>query len=292
MVPAKDQQMALIKVEPSEEWIPGVDQSDPEPLKLKEEEEEPRPSLEGDKVVKEEIDVTRFSVTAVPFKSEDDEEKPLFSQLHQHQLEGRDLPSCCSAGQKETATDEEDCGGPETTSNPDGNTYKNCSCSSETELSDNYKDDEDVNNPDSQLKNLSVSVQKTKERNKEWKNRRAPESGVKTVRKSVRCSECGNQCVNNRSLKRHMSSHLGDQTEPKLFKCNDCDKKFARKNGVKAHMIVHTGDKPFPCDVCGQRFSRKSSLNTHESPHNRLIIFTVNIKIAPTSGPTGVTWGT
>ncbi|XP_037830717.1 uncharacterized protein LOC112451061, partial [Kryptolebias marmoratus] len=184
--------MVLIKQEAPEEWRPGVDQQDPELLNIKVEEEEPWTSLEGDQLsVKEETDVIAVYVTEVPLKSEDDDEKPLFSQLHQHQVEDRYLPTSSSADQMEAAADEEDCGGAETTWYPDVNAHKDCSSSSETELSEVDEDDKDVNNPHSQLKNLSDFWPKTKYGNKEWKKSRAAESGVNTVNKSLSCSECG-----------------------------------------------------------------------------------------------------
>ncbi|XP_037834302.1 zinc finger protein OZF-like isoform X4 [Kryptolebias marmoratus] len=266
VVPAHVQQMVLIKEEASEEWRPGVDQLDPEPLNIKEEEE---------------TDVSRFSVSAVPVKSEDDEEKPLFSQLHQHQVEDRDLPTSSSADQMEAAADEEDCGGAGSTRKPD-----DCS-SSETELSEDYEDDEDEKNPDCQLKNLSDSGPKPEDGKKEWKESRA----VNTVSKCLSCSECGKQYVNNRSLQRHMTCHpgvrssscLGNkksvrvkktveshrtvQTEPKSFRCLDCNKIFNKKANLNRHLRVHTGDKPVECDDCGERFSYKTTLNRHMRIH-------------------------
>ncbi|XP_037545782.1 uncharacterized protein LOC119422481 [Nematolebias whitei] len=168
--------MVLIKEEAPEEWRPGVDQTDPEPLDIKEEEEEPWTTLNVKQLnAKEETDDTSFSVTLASLKSEDDEEKPLFSQLHQYQVDDCDLLASSSAGQMEAAADGEDCEGTQTSRNTDVNTHKDSSSSAETELSEEYEEDEDVNNPDSQLKNLSDSGSENEDSDKEWKEIMAPE---------------------------------------------------------------------------------------------------------------------
>ena len=67
----------LIKEEVSPDWSPSLDQKDPEPLHIKEEQEELLTSQEG-KQVNElgEADIIMYPFTAVTVKSEDDEEKP------------------------------------------------------------------------------------------------------------------------------------------------------------------------------------------------------------------------
>ncbi|XP_017261158.1 uncharacterized protein LOC108229921 isoform X5 [Kryptolebias marmoratus] len=286
-----DVQMVQIKEEAPEEQRPDVDQQDPEPLHIKEEEEELWTSLEGEQLsVKEETDATSFSFPAVPLKSEDDEEKPLFSQLHQ--VEVRDLPSSSSAEHMEAATGGESCGGAETTRNTDLNTHEDDSDSSETEVSeDDEEEDDDVNNPDSQLNHFSDSGSKTEDSDEDWEESRAPESGVNTVNKCFSCSECGKQYVNNRSLQRHLTSHSVVRSSnclvkrkpfkmkkivdshrkfhksPNLFRCDDCDKKFTTKANLDRHMRIHTGEKPFGCDVCGRRFIEKGDLNVHMRVH-------------------------
>eukprot|EP00064_Thunnus_orientalis_P017306 superscaffoldBa00003645_g17387 len=86
-----------------QEWSSSLDQQDPEPPHIKEEQEELWTSQEGEQLQGlEEADITTFTLTLVPVKSEDDEEKPQSSQLHQRQTE-----------QMETEADGEDCGGSE-----------------------------------------------------------------------------------------------------------------------------------------------------------------------------------
>ena len=80
-----------MKEEVSPEWSPSLDQKDPEPLHIKEEQEELLTSQEGSQVNGlEEADITMYPLTAVTVKSEDDEddeEKPPTSQLPPRQSE-------------------------------------------------------------------------------------------------------------------------------------------------------------------------------------------------------------
>ncbi|XP_037534976.1 uncharacterized protein LOC119412071 [Nematolebias whitei] len=199
-----------VKTEDDEEKLlfSQLHQQNPEPLHIKEEEEELWTRLEGDQLnMKEETDASRFSFTTVPLKSEDDEEKPLFSQLHQHQREDRDVPTSSSADQMKVEADGEDCGGAETSRCPDLNLHEDASSSSETEVSEDDEEDEDGNNPDSQLEHLSDTGSTTEDSDKDCKESRAPDSAVNSVNKCFSCSECGKQFLHKRSLQRHMTCH-------------------------------------------------------------------------------------
>ncbi|XP_062253122.1 uncharacterized protein LOC133961783 isoform X2 [Platichthys flesus] len=87
-------------------WSPLVDQEDPEPPHIKEEQEEPWTTQDGQQLIGlEEADI-KFTLTPVAVKSEEDEEKLKSSKLH---------PS-------ERTENRADCGGPEPARNlsPDG----------------------------------------------------------------------------------------------------------------------------------------------------------------------------
>nr|XP_054592509.1 uncharacterized protein LOC129157229 isoform X3 [Nothobranchius furzeri] len=160
------QQLVLVKEEDPEEQSAGVDQQDPEHLHIKEEQEELWTSLEGEHLcLKEETEAVGSPVTAVSIKSEDDEEKPLVSQLHQQQIEDRDVPTSSSADQMTAETG----GGAGTSRNPDLNPHEQTSDSSETEVSG---DDEDVN-LDSEL---SDSGSETGDEDDDWNESRSSES--------------------------------------------------------------------------------------------------------------------
>ncbi|XP_073345320.1 uncharacterized protein [Pagrus major] len=121
--PAGVQQLLVIKEEVSPEWCPSLDQEDPKPLHIKEEQEELWTSQEGEQLHGvEEADITKFPFTAVTVKSEDDEEKPQTSQLHLSQTEENreaEPPASSSATRIKTETDGEDCGGCEPARNRD-----------------------------------------------------------------------------------------------------------------------------------------------------------------------------
>ncbi|XP_037548948.1 uncharacterized protein LOC119425492 [Nematolebias whitei] len=180
VVPADVQKSVLIKEEAPEEQWPDVDQQDTNCLHIKEEEEEQWTILGGEQLsMKEETDVTSFSLTAVHFKSEDDEEKHLFSQLHQHQVEYGDLPTSSSGDHIKSSTGE----GEKDTKKPDLNAYRDDSDSSETEVSEDDKEDNDVNNPESQLKLLSNVGLKTEHTDEAWESSpsRVSESRVSPI---------------------------------------------------------------------------------------------------------------
>uniref|UniRef100_UPI003AABB8E1 uncharacterized protein n=1 Tax=Centroberyx gerrardi TaxID=166262 RepID=UPI003AABB8E1 len=111
------QQLLVCKEEvppEQQDWSPSLDQEDPEPPHIKEEQEELWTSQEGEQLQgPEEADITEFPFTPVPVKSEDDEETPQSSQLHQSQTEeNREAEPLASSSteQMKTEADGEDCG--------------------------------------------------------------------------------------------------------------------------------------------------------------------------------------
>ncbi|MEQ2223105.1 hypothetical protein ILYODFUR_033357 [Ilyodon furcidens] len=258
---------ADVKEEAPEEQSPDMDQQELELLHIKEESERIWASQDGEQLnVKKETDDTRLPSTVIHMKSEEDEEKPLFSQLYQHKTEERDLPNSSSGDQIKAEIKVEDCGTAESSRIPDLNTHGDTSNYSETEDSEDDEEDHD-----SELKRLSDS--ETEDSEDDWKKSRTPGSGRNTVNKSLSCSECGGKFANRPSLQSHMTCHprltssdcsgsetcfrekkkmdslTKVQTSRKNFNCGECGKRFDQIPKLNRHMTVHTGEKPFGCDL-------------------------------------------
>ncbi|XP_033982616.1 zinc finger protein 135-like, partial [Trematomus bernacchii] len=238
------QQLVVKEEVPPEqqEWSSSLDQEDPEPPPhIKEEQEELWISQEGEQLQGlEEADITKSTFTPVPVKSEDDEEKPQSSQLHQRQTE-----------HLETEADGENCGGPEPARNSDPERHL------QPETEDNPGDSSEPDTEDradwKETREPGSNSQRNKQNSVSDSRRSAGE-------KPIICSICKKHFAQRGSLKEHMIIHTGE----KPFSCSICRKHFAQRGNLKEHMIIHTGEKPFSCSVCDRRFTWSRSVKIHK----------------------------
>ncbi|XP_068589397.1 zinc finger protein with KRAB and SCAN domains 7-like [Cebidichthys violaceus] len=232
-----DVRKVIVVKEEQQEWSSSLDQEDPEPPHIKEEQEELWTSQEEEQLQGlEEADITKF--TFAPVKSEDDEDKPQSSKLHQRLTE-----------QMETEGDGEDCGGPEPDNiadlEPDPDEETGDSFEPET---DDWEESREPQSGLNSLNNDEVSVSDS-----------TSSAGVKPFG----CSECGKRFGTKTYLKIHVRSHTGE----KPFSCSSCGKGFTRKVLLHLHIKSHTGEKPFNCSVCGKSFTQAGSLTRHMPLH-------------------------
>uniref|UniRef100_A0AAQ5YIF5 C2H2-type domain-containing protein n=1 Tax=Amphiprion ocellaris TaxID=80972 RepID=A0AAQ5YIF5_AMPOC len=68
-------------------------------------------------------------------------------------------------------------------------------------------------------------------------------------------------------------THLRHSTTEKPFSCSFCGKEFATGGCLTRHISIHTGEKPLRCFICEKTFSEESMLISHdcigESSHRR-----------------------
>uniref|UniRef100_A0A3B3YM67 C2H2-type domain-containing protein n=1 Tax=Poecilia mexicana TaxID=48701 RepID=A0A3B3YM67_9TELE len=264
---------------------------------MKEEEEEPWSSQQGEPLsVKEEADASRSPVIAVLIKSEDDEEEPLISHLHQ--TEDGELPSSSSAQQNLKAEPE---GEEDDVEQPDSG--------SETEDSDDEW--KESRTPESGV-NRSPSCS---ECGQQFNNKRSLQSHMADHSSSASevqphlklhsCPDCGKLAGSSRrfdhsihrdalnsseteeseeydgskrseaDLKPLSGSESGaedDWTPPgnKTLSCSECSNQFASKRSLQRHMTGHSIIRSLNCNEncdCGKSFTRRTDLKIHMRIH-------------------------
>ncbi|XP_059204540.1 gastrula zinc finger protein XlCGF57.1-like [Centropristis striata] len=238
------QQLLVHKEEiPSEQqdWSSSLDQKDPEPPQIKEEQQKDLwIKQEGEQLAElEEADFTKFSFTPVP--------APEPSQLHQIE-------------QMKTEADGEDCGGPEPARNldpdshlqPDAEDRSGDSPEPETDDSGDWIESRDSQSGLKSLKTVDIP------------NRTDEKAfSCSTKEKPFSCSVCGKGFTGSGNREIHMRIHTGE----KPFSCSVCSKGFTGRGDLVRHMRIHTGEKPFSCSVCSKGFTERGNRERHMRIH-------------------------
>ncbi|XP_038571164.1 zinc finger protein 184-like isoform X7 [Micropterus salmoides] len=238
-----------------EEWCPSLDQEDP--LELPHIKEKVWTSQEGEQLRGlEEADITKFTFTLVPVKSEEDE-KPQSSQLHKRLTEANG----------------EDCEGPEPVrkSDPDRHLQQDTDkISSETDDSCDWEMSalNSLQNNEVPVSDVECNTGKTSSSSSESvtsldQEGHLQEDNGNQPEKLSSCSVCKKTFQCRKNVARHMKIHTGE----KPFSCAVCHKEFGQKEHLRQHMTIHTGEKPFSCSVCGKQFAFKTHLRRHSIVH-------------------------
>ncbi|XP_075960697.1 uncharacterized protein LOC142964313 [Anarhichas minor] len=86
---------------------------------------------------------------------------------------------------------------------------------------------------------------------------------IHTSDKLHSCKTCGKDFQYSCHLISHMRTHTGE----KPYSCKTCGKDFRRSSHVISHMRTHTGEKPYSCKTCGQEFGYSRQLMLHMRTH-------------------------
>ncbi|KAM4724945.1 uncharacterized protein FYW61_013220 [Anableps anableps] len=234
-----------------------VKEEDSAALQIKEEEEE--------------TEIARFTFSPVPLKTEEDEEKPRFLQLHHPQPE--EHKDCVEEGEpgetektselSDPDTDDSECWKPKTKlgtgSNSESDFGRNPSSFSDNKPSESLPPESDD----------SVDSDFWKDYKKPPSSSNPPrqepsEKGVKYVTdvKPYSCPQCSKAFRYSSYLKIHMKQHT------ERYFCSICGHKSTSSSNLKVHIRTHTGEKPFSCSVCDKKYTNKASMLSHMSVHD------------------------
>nr|XP_061836102.1 gastrula zinc finger protein XlCGF8.2DB-like isoform X1 [Nerophis lumbriciformis] len=225
-------------------WSSTLKQEDPQPPHIKdeefsyfkEEEEELCITQEGECLQgPQQAGFTRFPLTVVSVKTEDDEEKP-----QQDNLVTPLSDSEAKDGVEVTLSSDADCEG-------DMRTH-----------TDNKNSEFSTKKRGKNCFSCLVCAKSFSKKSNFSRHRR-----THTGEKPFICPICGKSF----SQKSHLSEHTKTHTGEKIFNCSFCDRGFSQNSNLTKHMRTHTGEKPFNCSDCGKSFSKKSNLTEHMKTH-------------------------
>ncbi|KAI3369708.1 hypothetical protein L3Q82_024559, partial [Scortum barcoo] len=80
-----------------------------------------------------------------------------------------------------------------------------------------------------------------------------------TSKKSLQCGICGRELLCKSKLQRHLRTHTGERP----YTCKICKKSFCDNSALNRHTTIHTGEKPHTCKICGRAFKLKREVAEH-----------------------------
>nr|XP_029534990.1 zinc finger protein 33B-like isoform X2 [Oncorhynchus nerka] len=270
-----------------QEWIPSLGQKDPEPTRMKDEQDEPRTSQKEDNHFNEFIN----SYGCVSSSYYQDPTQSSHGERYS-------LPST-STEQIKTEPYVEDYGVSEPTREPQPFSAVDTECSASQSENRGHIDRMESGGPLSGLMLKPLKSKRTKtvkgQSSHSVKDRKlnhlkshsrpsvswdaAPSCKVcgkqfdsmasllnhvqmHTQDKEHLCGVCGKFCQSTESMMDHLQTHIGAKC------CHVCGKYFAWDAFLKRHLRSHTGEKPFRCHHCGKGFSQSGNLAVHMKSHS------------------------
>ncbi|KAM6943907.1 uncharacterized protein PEZ65_001829 [Lycodopsis pacificus] len=266
-----DQQLCI------QERNSSLDQEDPDPPQIKEEQEEPCTSQEGEQLeLKQETET--FMLTPIYEESDHTEPEP----TRDHQLLSNN--SHVAESQDQKGSEHEDS---ESTrdSEPEPKKRRHESrshCNDINNLSKTYSDPQTGKSLfqcdtcgeafkfrshfDKHLRThsdeKSHSCSFCEKRFSKISSLKAHEK-IHTSEKPHSCKTCGQEFRHRGSMLVHMRTHTGE----KPYSCKTCGKDFGQSAHLISHMRTHTGEKPHSCKTCGQEFRHRGSMLVHMRTH-------------------------
>ncbi|XP_044214929.1 zinc finger protein 771-like isoform X6 [Thunnus albacares] len=236
--------------EEQKELCTSRDQEDPEPPQIKEEQKELCTSLEGEQLVLKQETET-FMLTPTCDESED-QTLDLSPDETQREAEKEHVVSMSVKSSVQ----------PEPNNDDQLFSHNSHVAESQDHKRGKHGDSGSTRKAEPKLKKRHYR-RKNHTNNEDNSTKLKIQSNTDTGKKSFKCGTCGKSFKIKSKLQIHMRVHTGE----KPYSCNNCEKRFARSHGLRLHMRVHTGEKPYSCDTCGKRFGDMTTVKRHMRVH-------------------------
>ncbi|XP_019115646.2 zinc finger protein 391 [Larimichthys crocea] len=215
----------------TQERSSSLDQEDPEPVQIKEEQEKLCTSQEREELLLK-VEVNTFVVTPTDEERDHGEPEP----ESDHHLLLNNFYAAESQDQKgykhEDSTRDAE-------SEQNNQQYENKSHS-------NIVYNPDLSGADSNIHKPSFKCN-TCGKDFKYKSCLPRHTRIHTGERPYLCKTCGKRFNDVSALKKHQIIHTGE----KPYLCKTCGKGFCRNDNLKQHQMIHTGEKPYLCKTCG-----------------------------------------